>query len=535
MEPGDTEAMSGSAVASRTDGPIQIFVSYSTADERWATWMAWELETAGYRAMLQAWDFVPGTNFIEFMDRGVSRSAAVVAVLSQRYVDSPYGRLEWQAALQADKGNPTGRLVTVRVEDCQVDGLLGIITYIDLVGVTDQHQARAMLLDRIGHALAGRAERQEVAYPPASLAAASHPAGQLPSPGERPGRMAPVMPAAIPAPRGRRSPATAPAFPPTLQATAGPRAAVTLLQMAGPRFGPGPEAPRGRLSAAGLQERIWADVTRRTAAGLARPDLMVVTGDLMETGSLRECDEALEFLTGLRALLGLEPQHLVIVPGPHDITPAACRAYFATCEADDMEPQPPYWPKWRHFASLFQELYRGTDGPVFESAQPWTMFEMPDLRLAVAALNSTLAGSHRPEDDYGWVGAEQAAWFAEQLGPCHEAGWLRIAVIRHPPSAGQGGSFLRDADTLDRLLGPRLSLLLHGPGPGGDEARQLDSGLLAVPSAAPGQHQFLRITPDGLDRWSASRGTGDAPERLPRRWPATGGTFAAAGAGRPEA
>ena len=167
MGRGDTETMSGSAVASRTDGPIQIFVSYSSADERWATWMAWELETAGYRAMLQAWDFVPGTNFIEFMDRGVSRSAAVVAVLSQRYVDSPYGRLEWQAALQADKGNPTGRLVTVRVEDCQVDGLLGIITYIDLVGVTDQHQARALLLDRIRHALAGRAERQEVAYPPA--------------------------------------------------------------------------------------------------------------------------------------------------------------------------------------------------------------------------------------------------------------------------------------------------------------------------------------------------------------------------------
>ncbi|HXJ25495.1 MAG TPA: TIR domain-containing protein, partial [Streptosporangiaceae bacterium] len=226
--------MSGSAVASRTDGPIQIFVSYSTADERWATWMAWELETAGYRAMLQAWDFVPGTNFIEFMDRGVSRSAAVVAVLSQRYVDSPYGRLEWQAALQADKGNPTGRLVTVRVEDCQVDGLLGIITYIDLVGVTDQHQARALLLDRIRHTLAGRAERQEVAYPAAGQASAGQvPAGQVRPPAERPARTAPVMPTAAAVPRGRRSPATAPVYPPTVQATAGPRSAITLLQVAG--------------------------------------------------------------------------------------------------------------------------------------------------------------------------------------------------------------------------------------------------------------------------------------------------------------
>src|SRR6185437_1873015 len=479
MGRGDTEAMSGSAVASRTDGPIQIFVSYSSADERWATWMAWELENAGYRAMLQAWDFVPGTNFIEFMDRGVSRSAAVVAVLSQRYVDSPYGRLEWQAALQADKGNPTGRLVTVRVEDCQVDGLLGIITYIDLVGVTDQHQARSLLLDRIRHALAGRAERQEVAYPPAGqVTTGQAPAGQVPAgqvrpPAERPARTAPVMPTAAAAPRGRRSPATAPAYPPTLQAGGGPRSAITLLQVAGHRFGPGPDGAAGRLSAAGLQERIWADVTRRTAAGLPRPDLMVVTGDLMETGSLRESEEALEFLTGLRALLGLEPQHLVIVPGLHDITRAACRAYFASCEADDMEPKPPYWPKWRHYASLFHELYRGLDGAVFESAQPWTLFEMPDLRVAVAALNSTLAGSHRPDDEYGWVGEEQADWFAGQLAPLEEEGWLRIAVIRHAPSAGQHESLLRDADAFDRLLGARLSLLLHGPGPGGDEALQL--------------------------------------------------------------
>ncbi len=538
MGRGDTEAMSGSAVASRTDGPIQIFVSYSTADERWATWMAWELETAGYRAMLQAWDFVPGTNFIEFMDRGVSRSAAVVAVLSQRYVDSPYGRLEWQAALQADKGNPTGRLVTVRVEDCQVDGLLGIITYIDLVGVTDQHQARALLLDRIRHALAGRAERQEVAYPPAGQITTGQvpvgqvPAGQVRPPAERPARTAPVMPTAAAVPRGRRSPATAPAYPPTLQATAGPRSAITLLQVAGPRFGPGPDGAGDRVSAAGLQERIWADVTRRTAAGLPRPDLMVVTGDLMETGSLRECEEALEFLTGLRALLGLEPQHLVIVPGMHDITRAACRAYFASCEADDMEPQAPYWPKWRHYASLFHELYQGLDGAVFESAQPWTLFEMPDLRVAVAALNSTLAGSHRPDDEYGWVGEEQADWFAGQLAPLEEEGWLRIAVIRHAPSAGQHESLLRDADAFDRLLGARLSLLLHGPGPGGDEALQLGSGLIAVPAAAPGQHQFLRITADGLDRWGDHRGDAPAPARLPWRWPATGGTFPADGAGQ---
>lgn len=77
---------------------ITIFISYSPADERWATWIAWQLEDAGYRTMLQAWDFVPGTNFIDFMDRGVREADLVVAVLSRNYLRSRYGRLEWQAA-----------------------------------------------------------------------------------------------------------------------------------------------------------------------------------------------------------------------------------------------------------------------------------------------------------------------------------------------------------------------------------------------------------------------------------------------------
>ncbi|EEP75213.1 ATP/GTP binding protein, partial [Micromonospora sp. ATCC 39149] len=69
-----------------------FLISYSPADERWATWIAWELELAGYRTVLQAWDFVPGTNFIDFMDRAIRQSAAVIAVLSNNYLRSRYGR-----------------------------------------------------------------------------------------------------------------------------------------------------------------------------------------------------------------------------------------------------------------------------------------------------------------------------------------------------------------------------------------------------------------------------------------------------------
>ena len=41
-----------------------FFISYNGADQRWAEWIAWQLEEANYSVILQAWDFLPGSNFV---------------------------------------------------------------------------------------------------------------------------------------------------------------------------------------------------------------------------------------------------------------------------------------------------------------------------------------------------------------------------------------------------------------------------------------------------------------------------------------
>ena len=79
-------------VARGTAGQTRDWTSSSATPPpttAWASWIAWELEAAGYRTMIQAWDFVPGTNFIDFMDRGVSEAPLVVAVLSRNYLTLP--------------------------------------------------------------------------------------------------------------------------------------------------------------------------------------------------------------------------------------------------------------------------------------------------------------------------------------------------------------------------------------------------------------------------------------------------------------
>ncbi|MFC5723998.1 TIR domain-containing protein [Streptomyces gamaensis] len=530
--------------------PLDFFISYSPADEHWASWIAWTLEEAGYRTVLQAWDFVPGTNFVDFMDHGVSRSVAVIAVLSHHYERSRYGRMEWQAALRADPDAPERRLITVRVEDIPVEGLLATITYVDLVGVQEAATAREMLLTRIGQALAGRARPAgHPGFPGAP--APANPAPANPAPADNPHPRAEPRPGS-PGWAGRRRPATAPGDP-HADATARTRASVSVLHLAGPGFGRGADP-------AALQAAVWGDLVELADAGAPAPDLIVVTGDLTASGSPRECDQALTFLTGLRARLGLAADRLAVVPGGQDVNQAASRAYFATCEADEMQPRPPYWPKWRHYARLFHELYQGLDA-VFDSDQPWTLFPVPALRTVVAGLNSSMAHSHRPDDQYGLLGPEQAAWFAQALRPYEADGWLRLGALRHRPdtqgrlerdaapapartpardprppgtAARAAATALRDTDVLARLTAPRLHLLLHGPA--GDPRATaaaptaalvpLASGSLPVlGAAAPARHQLLQITRDGLVRWPER--PGPAPWHYATEWRDSGRVFAA--------
>ncbi|WP_131737410.1 TIR domain-containing protein, partial [Actinomadura roseirufa] len=514
---------------SRQERPTDFFISYSPADERWASWIAWQLEAAGHRTMMQAWDFVPGTNFIDFMDRGLSEAKAVVAVLSSRYLRSRYGRLEWMAALRADPDDPARKLVTVRIEDCPIDGLLSTITYVDLVGVADEEAARGLLMRRIQEALAGHARpRNGPGFPGGGP---SRPGGSAPLLGrlehgeaEGGGAGGPGLPAQTGERAVRRAPVAPPAFPAGDGTSPAAREHVSVLHVSGPRFGRTLAEPGEPTTATELQDRIWSDVTRLADAGVPRPDLLVVTGNLTHSGSRKEFTEALSFLTSLRALLGLEAQRVVIVPGTRDVTRAACQAYFSSCEADDIEPQPPYWPKWRHFAGLFKEFYQGLDSLVFDSAQPWTLFPVPDLRVVVAGLNSTLPQTHREEDRYGRVGQAQAAWFNERLRHFEDEGWLRLGALEHAPLTGEPGA-LRDPETVETLLGGHVNVFFQGTPSELGAVPLLDSGAPSVPALGPGRHQSVVVRREGLERWIPEDAARRGPERLAASWARVHGAF----------
>jgi hypothetical protein len=127
--------------------PPDFFISYTQVDRAWAEWIAWQLESAGHSTMVQAWGFGPGSPWIRRMDEG-SEAKQTIAVLSAAYLQSDYGRAEWETAFANDPTGEQRRLLPVRVEPFEPRGLLKTRVYLDLVGLSRQ-AARERLLEGI--------------------------------------------------------------------------------------------------------------------------------------------------------------------------------------------------------------------------------------------------------------------------------------------------------------------------------------------------------------------------------------------------
>jgi tetratricopeptide (TPR) repeat protein len=145
------------AAGKTSPGVWDFFISYTQADRAWAEWIAWILEEDGHRILVQAWDFVPGTSWIQGMQAGTQDAARTIAVLSADYLTSVFGEAEWQAAWASDPAGTGRRLLTVRVAECDRPGLLAGIVGVDLFGLGEA-EAKARLRTMVSAAIAARAK-----------------------------------------------------------------------------------------------------------------------------------------------------------------------------------------------------------------------------------------------------------------------------------------------------------------------------------------------------------------------------------------
>jgi WD40 repeat protein/3',5'-cyclic AMP phosphodiesterase CpdA len=297
------------------------------------------------------------------------------------------------------------------------------------------------------------------------------------------------------------------------------RDSITVLHVSDPQFG-----RNHRFGNLGLTPedqsfdtlfaRLADDVGVLTDDGVT-PDLIVMSGDLAEWARRKEFEDSLELLTRLAKLVGLPHRRVVIVPGNHDVNWKLSESYFAERAGNEEQPIPPFWPKWKHYVWLMEEFYRGERGVTFTVEEPWTFWEMEELQLVVAGMNSTMAESHLDDAHYGWVGEAQARWFAQRLERYRARGWFRLGVVHHNVERGAvaDNENLRDVDVVKRYLQPVLNALLHGHTHNaksawwGPSLPILSTGSAALdaktlPAEVPNQYQAIRFWPDRMERWT---------------------------------
>ncbi len=143
--------------ANSTETRWDYFVSYTKEDLAWAEWIAWNIESTDNSVLLQAWDVVPGSHWATAMQEAMAKSDRTIAVVSRNYLASAYGRVEWQAAFSKDPAGFNRKLVPIRIDRCDLPGVLGQVVHLDLCGLTEE-SARSTLITKLRAIRTGRAK-----------------------------------------------------------------------------------------------------------------------------------------------------------------------------------------------------------------------------------------------------------------------------------------------------------------------------------------------------------------------------------------
>ena len=126
-------------------GTKDFFISYNHNDQVWAEWIADVLENASCSVVIQAWDFLPGSNFVLEMQRATTECNKTIAVLSPDYLASLFTQAEWAIAFSVDPSGANRKLIPIRVRMCEPPGLLRTIVHCDLLGLAEDAAKSAVL------------------------------------------------------------------------------------------------------------------------------------------------------------------------------------------------------------------------------------------------------------------------------------------------------------------------------------------------------------------------------------------------------
>jgi hypothetical protein len=105
------------------------------------------LISAGHTVFVQDYNIPQGANFIAAIHQALKLGRHLVVLLTKDYDASEFTLMEVSNFLVAAAGSEDGRrIIVLRIEDCNPEGVLAGIVFGDLVGVDDPEERRRRIL-----------------------------------------------------------------------------------------------------------------------------------------------------------------------------------------------------------------------------------------------------------------------------------------------------------------------------------------------------------------------------------------------------
>jgi len=121
--------------------PIDVFISYAHADQRWVRVLADNLSRDGFRTFFDLRDVAPGDRLLRQIDNALGQAEAAVIVVGSTTLSRPWVQTEYAALVERANAGEV-RLVPVLIDEAVLPPVLATYRYVDFRRAGDQNAYR---------------------------------------------------------------------------------------------------------------------------------------------------------------------------------------------------------------------------------------------------------------------------------------------------------------------------------------------------------------------------------------------------------
>jgi hypothetical protein len=124
----------------------KFFISFNSADQTKAHWIAWTLREAGHEVAVHDWEIPAGGNAPLWMNNKLAWADRLIEVVSPDYVPTRYSPIEWAAQIWNDPDGTRGAVIPVIVRlTSKIPPLLNGLSRIDLTNCSEAEAKRRLI------------------------------------------------------------------------------------------------------------------------------------------------------------------------------------------------------------------------------------------------------------------------------------------------------------------------------------------------------------------------------------------------------